>query len=83
MCYIRVVNRTGFLSHGLPMMHKQMCGVLTWQQIAAAIVLCSHYSRPSISACQLSCLVLVCVMYCAISISVFCFHRSMPSSVLP
>nr|ACU19730.1 unknown [Glycine max] len=33
MCYIRVVNRTGFLSHGLPMMHKQMCGVLTWQQI--------------------------------------------------
>ncbi|KAL5190064.1 hypothetical protein HKD37_04G009607 [Glycine soja] len=46
MCYIRVVNRTGFLSHGLPMMHKQMCGVLTWQQIAAAIVLCSHYSRP-------------------------------------
>ncbi|KRH61806.1 hypothetical protein GLYMA_04G068900v4 [Glycine max] len=28
------------------MMHKQMCGVLTWQQIAAAIVLCSHYSRP-------------------------------------
>ncbi|RZC15408.1 hypothetical protein D0Y65_008999 [Glycine soja] len=79
----RVVNRTGFLSHGLPMMHKQMCGVLTWQQIAAAIVLCSHYSRPSISACQLSCLVLVCVMYCAISISVFCFHRSMPSSVLP
>ncbi|TKY74707.1 hypothetical protein E2542_SST03470 [Spatholobus suberectus] len=36
--YIRVVNRTGFLSHGLPMMHRQMCDVLTWQQIAAAIV---------------------------------------------
>ncbi|XP_028235296.1 uncharacterized protein LOC114415002 isoform X5 [Glycine soja] len=45
MCYIRVVNHTGFLSHGLPMMHKQMCGVLTWQQIAAAIVLCGCYSR--------------------------------------
>ncbi|XP_006581370.2 uncharacterized protein [Glycine max] len=69
MCYIRVVNHTGFLSHGLPMMHKQMCGVLTWQQIAAAIVLCGCYSRLSITACQLPCLVLVCVMCCAIPIS--------------
>ncbi|KHN07094.1 hypothetical protein glysoja_023277 [Glycine soja] len=65
----RVVNHTGFLSHGLPMMHKQMCGVLTWQQIAAAIVLCGCYSRLSITACQLPCLVLVCVMCCAIPIS--------------
>eukprot|EP00256_Glycine_max_P035103 XP_006581370.1 uncharacterized protein LOC100800837 isoform X2 [Glycine max] len=84
MCYIRVVNHTGFLSHGLPMMHKQMCGVLTWQQIAAAIVLCGCYSRLSITACQLPCLVLVCVMCCAIPISQsFCFHSSMHSSVLP
>ncbi|XP_028235294.1 uncharacterized protein LOC114415002 isoform X4 [Glycine soja] len=65
----KVVNHTGFLSHGLPMMHKQMCGVLTWQQIAAAIVLCGCYSRLSITACQLPCLVLVCVMCCAIPIS--------------
>ncbi|KAK7352732.1 hypothetical protein VNO80_18160 [Phaseolus coccineus] len=32
----QVANCPGFLSRGLSMMHKQMSGVLTWQQIAAA-----------------------------------------------
>ncbi|ESW09040.1 hypothetical protein PHAVU_009G095300 [Phaseolus vulgaris] len=41
----QVANCPGFLSRGLSMMHKQMSGVLTWQQIAAAIMLCSHYIR--------------------------------------
>ncbi|KAL5190068.1 DUF724 domain-containing protein 6 [Glycine soja] len=37
----RVVNRTGFLSHGLPMMHKQMCGF--WLCTVLVVDTVSHY----------------------------------------